>query len=276
MIEDLQLHGYSRATQEAYVHSVCNLAGYYRLSPDQITQEQVRQYFLTWAPKWAGGTLRIRQAAIKFFFTHTLQKQWPVWKVLRAGKQSRLPVVLSRAEVRRALGCLRLPLYRVSLTTIYSCGLRISEGTQLQIGNVDSARMVLRVRGKGNKEREVPLAQATLDSLRAFWKLHRSRPWLFPASLTFDYRAGQGPVQCQSLRLAFQAALEQSGITKRATVHTLRHSYATHLLEAGVSLRLIQEILGHKSPRTTAIYTHLTPEVRAQVTDPLRALTANL
>jgi integrase/recombinase XerD len=276
MIEDLQLHGYSRATQEAYVQSVRNLAQYYRLSPDQITEEQVRQYFLACAPRWASGTLRIRQAAIKFFFTHTLQKQWPVWRFLRAGKQSRLPVVLSRVEVRRALGCLRLPLYRVSLTTIYSCGLRISEGTRIQIGDVDSARMVLRVRGKGNKEPEVPLAQATLDSLRAFWKLHRSTPWLFPASLTFDVPVGQGPVQCQSLRLAFQAALEQCGITKHATVHTLRHSYATHLLEAGVSLRLIQEILGHRSPRTTAIYTHLTPEVRAQVTGPLQALTANL
>jgi integrase/recombinase XerD len=276
LIEDLQLNGYSTSTRRSYVLSVRKLAEYYHLSPDQITEEQVRQYFLTWAPKWAGGTLRIRQAAIKFFFTQTLQKQWPVWKILRPGKQSRLPVVLSQAEVRRALGCLRLPLYRVCLTTIYSCGLRIGEGTQIQVADVDSARMVLRVRGKGNKEREVPLAQATLDSLRAFWKLHRSKPWLFPAGLTFHPRASHGPVQCQSLRLAFQAALEQSGITKQATVHTLRHSYATHLLEAGVSLRLIQEILGHRSPRTTAIYTHLTPEVRAQVADPLQALTANL
>ena len=276
MSEDLQLKGYSTATQRAYLRAVRKLAEHYHRSPELITEEQLRAYFLGLAPQCAWSTLRIAQAAIKFCFAQTLQKQWPVLGLLRPGKQSRLPVVLSRAEVRRVLGCVRIPLYHVCLSTIYSCGLRISEGTRLQVADVDAERMVLRVRGKGNQERQAPLAQATLQSLRAFWKLHHSTPWLFPAALSFHPGVGHGPVPAGNVRLAFQAALQHSGVSKPATVHTLRHSYATHLLEAGVSLRLIQEILGHKSPRTTALYTHLTAEVRAQVIGPLEALTANL
>ena len=122
----------------------------------------------------------------------------------------------------------------------------------------------------------MPLSDPTLESLRGFWKLHRSKPWLFPARLQPRSPEQDGPVDRDNLRYAFEAALEQSGIKKPATVHSLRHSYATHLLEAGVQLRLIQEILGHRSPSTTAIYTHLTAEVRAQLIDPLQALTRNL
>jgi len=277
MMEDLQLKGYSASTRQGYLRAVAKLAEYYHCSPELMTEKQLRDYFLRLAPQSAWSTLRIAQAAVKFCFAQTLQRQWPVLGLLRPGKQSRLPVVLSREEVRRVLGCVQVPLYRVCLSTIYSGGLRISEGTRLQVGDVDSARMVLRVRGKGNQEREVPLAQSTLQSLRAFWKLHHSKPWLFPSGLSFHPCAlAQGPVRVNAVQLAFHAALRQSGIAKPASVHTLRHSYATHLLEAGVSLRLIQEILGHKSPRTTAIYTHLTAEVRAQVIAPLEALTAHL
>ncbi len=177
---------------------------------------------------------------------------------------------------RSGAGCVRAPVYRVCLSTIYSCGLRISEGSPLEISNVDSERKLLRVRGKGNKDRQVPLSEATLESLRAFWRLHRSERWLFPARLQPRSPSQDGPVDIGNLRYAFNAAREQSGIKKPATVHSLRHSYATHLLEAGVQLRLIQEILGHRSPRTTAIYTHLTDEVRSQLVQPLEALTQKL
>jgi site-specific recombinase XerD len=135
----------------------------------------------------------------------------------------------------------------------------------------------LRVHGKGNKDRQVPLADPTLESLRQLWQRHRSQPWLFPAALQPHCASGQGPVAVSNLRRAFQAALQQSGINKPAAhVHSLRHSYATHLLEAGVSLRLIQEILGHRSPSTTAIYTHLTAQVQAQLVEPLHALALDL
>jgi integrase/recombinase XerD len=278
MSEDLQLKGYSPKTQLAYLQAVHKLAGHYAKSPAAISEEELRAYFLhlTRVERCAYGTLKIALAGIKFCFAVTLQRHWPVLGLLRAGKEKKLPVVLSRAEVRAVLHCVRAPVYRVCLNTIYACGLRISEGAALQVTDVDGERKVLRVRGKGNKDRQVPLAQPTLESLRAFWKLHRSKPWLFPARLQPRSPSQEGPVDTTNLRYAFQGALAQSGVKKPATVHSLRHSYATHLLEAGVQLRLIQEVLGHRNPATTAIYTHLTAEVRTQLVEPLEALTQNL
>lgn len=276
MTEDLQLKGYSPTTQQAYLLAVEMLARHYHRSPEALSEEQLRAYFLHMARECAPGTLRLAKAGIKFCFAITLQRHWPVLGLIRPARQSKLPVVLSRQEVRSLLSCVRAPIYRVCLSTIYACGLRISEGVALEIGHVDGERKLLRVRGKGNKERQAPLSDGTLDSLRGFWKLHRSERWLFPARLQPRSPSQDGPVDIGNLRYAFNAAREQSGIKKHATVHSLRHSYATHLLEAGVQLRLIQEILGHRSPRTTAIYTHLTDEVRSQVVKPLEVLTQNL
>lgn len=278
MIEDLQLKGYAQATQQAYLKAVSKLARHYGRSPDQLAEEQLRAYFLHLGQveQCGRGTLKIAVSGIRFFYGVTLQKHWPVLGLIRAGKEKKLPVVLSRAEVRALLSCVRAPVYRACLSTIYACGLRISEGVAIQVDDVDGERKFLRVRGKGNKVRQVPLSEPTLDSLRAFWKVHRSRPWLFPAGLQPRSRNEDGPVDINNLRQAFQAALLQSGIRKAATVHSLRHSYATHLLEAGVQLRLIQEVLGHRNPSTTAIYTHLTAEVRQQIVKPLQALTRSL
>jgi len=278
MIEDLQLKGYAPATQRVYLLAVCKLAGHYGKSPAEVSEEELRAYFLHLArtERCARGTLKIAIAGIRFLFAITLQKAWPVLGLVRACKEQKLPVVLSRAEVRTVLGRVRAPVYRACLSTIYACGLRISDGVAVQVGDVDGQRKLLRVRGKGNKDRQVPLSDPTLESLRGFWRLHRSQPWLFPARLQPRSPKQDGPVDRDNLRYAFEAALEQSGIHKPATVHSLRHSYATHLLEAGVQLRLIQEILGHRSPSTTALYTHLTAEVRTQLIDPLQALTRNL
>ena len=278
MTEDLQLKGYAQATQQAYLHSVGKLARHYGQSPEQVSEEQLRAYFLHLGQveRCSGGTLKIAIAGIRFFFAVTLQRPWPVLGLVRAGKEKKLPVVLSSAEVRTLLGCVRAPVYRACLNTIYACGLRISEGVAVQVADVDGQRKFLRVRGKGNKVRQVPLSDSTLESLRVFWKFHRSQPWLFAARLQPRSRDDDGPVDSCNLRQAFKAALLESGIKKEATVHSLRHSYATHLLEAGVQLRLIQEILGHRNPATTAIYTHLTAEVRAQIVKPLQALTQNL
>lgn len=278
MMEDLQLKGYSPTTQQAYLKAVCKLASHYGKSPAEVSEEELRTYFLHLAQgeRCARGTLKIAISGIRFLFAVTLQKHWPVLGLIRACKERKLPVVLSRAEVRTVLGCVRAPVYRACLNTIYACGLRISEGVAVRVEDVDGQRKVMRVRGKGNKDRQVPLSEATLESLRCFWKLHRSTPWLFPARLQPRSRHDDRHVDMGNLRRAFHAALLDSGIKKPATVHSLRHSYATHLLEAGVQLRLIQEILGHRSPTTTAIYTHLTAEVRAQLADPLEALTQNL
>ena len=256
MIEDMQLRGLSEKTQDAYLRAVRQLAVHYNQSPDQISEEGLRQYFLYLknTKRASSSAFAIALCGIKFFYEHTLQREWATFDLARAPKEKRLPVVLSREEVRQILNCLRLPVYRACLSTIYACGLRVQEGVHLQVGDIDSARMVVHVRqGKGRKDRDVPLPMSTLEMLRQHWRTHRHAVWLFPAR-----KAAAGSVSVSSVQKAFRAALDESGVVKAATVHTLRHSYATHLLEVGVDLRLIQAYLGHNSPQTTAIYTHVT------------------
>jgi len=282
MIQDMQLRGFSARTQECYVAAVRQLSEHYHGSPDQLREEDLRQYFLYLAneKKVARATATIALCGIKFFYEQTLQRQWPTLRLIRPPREKKLPVVLSRQEVRRALGAVRIPVYRACLTTIYACGLRLLEGAHLQIPDIDSDRMLLHIHGKGKKDRYVPLPEPTLQMLRAFWRTHRSPVWLFPAptrhGLAHSLAHNGGPVTRSSLQSAFRAALKRTGIVKRAHVHTLRHSYATHLLEAGVNLRIIQDNLGHGSARTTQIYTHLTCEVRATLTDPLNQLMQGL
>ena len=281
-IEDMQLRGYSARTQEAYTRAVRQLAERYHRRPDQLSEEELRQYFLYLAneKKWTRASTTIALCGIKFFYERTLQRDWPTLRFFRPPRVKKLPVILSREEVRRILAEVRIPVYRACLTTIYSCGLRLMEGARLQVADVDSARMVLHIHGKGKRDRYVPLPQTTLQRLRQFWKTHRSPQWLFPAptrhGTAWSVTHHAGSLTRSSLQSAFYRALKKAGIHKRAHVHTLRHSYATHLMEAGVHLRLIQDNLGHGSPKTTAIYTHLTQEVRATQTDPLNELMKDL
>jgi integrase/recombinase XerD len=256
MIEDMQLRGFAERTQEAYLSAVRQLAKHYRKPPDQIDEEELRQYFLFLKNEKhaARNTCTIALCGIKFFFERTLGREWKTFDFLRPPKEKKLPVVLSVEEVSRILKCVRLYHYRVCLTTIYACGLRLLEGTRLQVSDIDGQRKMLHIRqAKGNKDRYVPLPQACLNMLRHYWRFHRNPLWLFPSP--HDHMK---PIQESSLQKAFRAAVRESGVHKKATIHTLRHSYATHLLEAGLNLRIIQAYLGHASPATTAIYTHLT------------------
>ena len=268
MIEDMQLRGLSPNTQKAYVRTVRQLAEYYHRPPDNIGEEELRAYFLYLKneKRLSRSSCTVALCGLKFFYEYTLKRQWPVFHMIRPKKDKKVPVVLGRKEVQQILICLRLPHYRVCLSTIYACGLRISEGVGLKVGDIDSARMQVHVRlGKGNKDRYVPLPTQTLEQLRSFWVTHRHPVWLFPA------RGPRGsgplvtattPMSTAGMSQAFKGALAESGINKAATVHTLRHSWATHLLEAGVHLRLIQMWLGHSSPKTTAMYTHLTRKAK--------------
>jgi integrase/recombinase XerD len=278
MIEDMQLRGYSATTQELYARAVSQLSKYVQHGPDKVTEEELRQYFLYLAneKKSARSSATVALCGIKFFYEHTLRRDWPTLQLVRPGREHKLPVVLSREEVRQALAEVRTPVYRVCLTTIYSCGLRLREGAGLQVADVDSARMVLHIHGKGKRDRYVPLPERTLELLREFWKTHRSHEWLFPAPVRRGLKHPGGPLNGRSLQAAFYRAWKKTGIAKRAHVHTLRHSYATHLMEAGVHLRLIQDILGHSSPKTTAVYTHLTRQVRDTLTRPLHELMKDL
>ena len=259
MIEDMQLRGLAERTQEVYVAAVRQLAEQYGKSPDQISDEELRQYFLylTNEKKASSSAITIALCAIKFLYEQTLRQEWPTLTLVRPPRERKLPVVLSREEVHRILGCLRRPYYRVCLSTIYSCGLRLEEGVHLQVSDIDSARMLIHVRkSKGNKDRYVPLPQRTLHMLREYWATHRHPVFIFPDRQ--DLTSAQGPMSKRGVQYAFGAALKASGVQKRATVHTLRHSWATHLLEAGVNLRQLQVWLGHGSLSTTAVYTHLT------------------
>ena len=257
MIEDMQLHSFAERTQDSYLRAVRQLAAYFNKSPDQISEEELRQYFLYLknVKKASRSTITLALCGIKFFYERTLQREWATLALLRPPQEKKLPVVLSVDEVRQVLARVRHWRYRVCLSTIYACGLRLQEGLHLQISHIDGGRQLLHVcHGKGGKDRYVPLPQPILEMLRQYWGTHRDPVWVFPSS----HQAVKGPMDASGLQRAFHGALLDSGIQKPATVHTLRHSYATHLLEAGLNLRIIQAYLGHASPNTTAIYTHLT------------------
>jgi site-specific recombinase XerD len=267
MLDDLKLRGLSERTQEVYVRAVRQLAEHYKKSPDQISDEEIRQYFL-YLKKVRGiaeNTIRVSLCGIKFFYKYTLGKDFPTLELMRVPRMKRLPVVLSKSEVRQILGGVQRLRYRACLSVIYSCGLRLREGLFLKVENIDSERMCIHVqKGKGRKDRYVPVYQGTLDLLRQYWAKHQHPVWLFPAP---DQPRGAPsktaikPMNASGVQFVFQAARKESNIEKHATVHTLRHSYATHLLEAGVNLRVIQAYLGHSSLSSTTIYTHLTQKV---------------
>jgi len=281
MIESLQLRGLSERTQEAYVRAVRQLAEHFRKSPDLISEEELRQYFLHLknVKKYSRSGITIALCGIKFFFEHTLNRNLPALNFIRPPREKKLPVVLSPEEVRRILRLVRLQSYRTCLSTIYSCGLRLQEGTHLQVPDLDSSRMILHIRhGKGAKDRYLPLPLRTLELLRHYWLSHRNPLLIFPAPGRDhgDLSLSTQPMPKSSLQKVFRIALLESGIHKPACVHTLRHSWATHLLEAGVNLRLIQSYLGHSSPATTSLYTHLTVKAEQLAAQTINRLMSDL
>lgn len=284
MIEDLQLRGYSDSTQILYVNAVRQLCEHFGKNPGKITENNLRNYFLYGKnqKKWSRSTSTVALCGIKFFYENTIKRPWPTLLFIRPGHEKKIPVVLSRDEVHALLSNIRLLRYRVCLTTIYSCGLRLSEGTHLKVEDIDGDRGFISVRRckghMGNKDRNVPLPQRTLQLLREQWKSHRNKVWLFPSPgpARANMPVATTPVSNSSVQAAFRSALKTAGINKKATVHTLRHSWATHLLEAGVNLRLIQAWLGHSSPATTSVYTHLTEKAKTMAVKSINDLMDDL
>jgi integrase/recombinase XerD len=245
MREDMQLRGFAVKTQQAYAGAVDRLAAYVDRSPDTLdalTEAEVRAFFvhLVTARHVARSTLIVYRSGIRFLYDVTLQRRWPVFDLVRPAKRHVLPTVLSVPEVHTFLAAVRDPRARMALTLIYSCGLRLSEGVTLETGDVDSDRMVVHIRaGKGGRDRYVPLPARTLELLRTYWRATAPArrqsppraPWLFPN------RTGTAPLGATSVQKVVAAVGRCSGLTKHVSVHTLRHSYATHLLECGVHLR---------------------------------------
>jgi integrase/recombinase XerD len=260
----MTLHGYGERTRESYSRAVRQMWEFVGVALEEITEEDLRQYFLHRknVDKWSSATMRIAYAGIKFFFNHTLRRDWHTLSLIRAEAEHRLPVVLSIEEVRSILAHFRTPQNKAYFTVVYSCGLRLLEGLNLHVADVDSHRMLIHVhRGKGAKDRYVPLPESTLRVLRDYWKRHRNTVWLFPC-------LGRGgnlgptattPMAKQTVQGALRRVLKElPQIKKRVRVHTFRHTYATHLLEAGVNIRLVQQFLGHASLTSTMVYAHVT------------------
>jgi site-specific recombinase XerD len=279
--EDLQLNGMAERTQEGYLRSVRKLSEYCSKSPDLVTDDEIRKYFLYLknTKKHARNTTTIALCGIKFFFKKTLGKSFEVFNIIRSPREHKLPVVLTREEVREVLKNIRVLRHRVCLTLIYSCGLRLREATHLKVSQVDSKRMLIHIQqSKGFMDRYVPLPESTLILLREHYKTHRNPILVFPAPGRGGVReaASKEPLPDASVQTVFKKSIKEIGIHKAAHVHTLRHSYATHLLEDGIDIRIIQEHLGHKNIQTTMIYTHLTPLIKNGVYQKINSLMNDL
>lgn len=272
MTEDLQLAGYSPKTQKGYLDAVRNLAKYYMRSPDLLSEEDIRRFFLHLinVRQAARSTVTIHLAGIKFFYVKTLGRAWPVFDIVRPQPTKKLPAVLSREEVRVLLKRIRKPMVKMALTVIYACGLRNAEGVKLRISDIDTSRKLLWVRrGKGWKDRAVPLANHVAKLLLEHYKKHDNRGgWLFPFK--------DGHITTDLVQRVFKQALHEAGIKKDATPHTLRHSFATHLLENGEDVTVLQKILGHADISTTKIYLHLTQRITERLDKSLNELMAGL
>lgn len=263
-IKAFQLAGMSESTQQTYARAVRKLIEFYNKEPGKITEDELKKYFLHLRNEanWAPSTMKICFCSLKFFFINVLQRKWPVFEYLKAQKESRLPSVLSPDEVREILSCVRTFHNYTFLVTVYTCGLRLKEALYLQVSDIDGKRMMIHIhRGKGSKDRYVPLPEETYHLLRRYWLVHRNPVLIFPAlgRSGKSASASQTPMSIDSVQGAFRAAREQAGIIKRhVSIHTLRHSYATYLLEQGVNIRVIQRYLGHARLETTMVYLHLT------------------
>jgi len=267
-IQQMQLKGYSQRTIKNYVDCILFLAKYYNTSPDLLTTEEIRNYFLYClnVKKLSKSWMNQSISALKILYVEVLKREWNRLDIPRPRRDTKLPLILSREEVQKILSAHKNIKHRALLTISYSAGLRVSEVRHLKISDIDSSRMLLRIeQAKGNKDRYSVLSPIALELLRVYYKLYKPKYWLF------ENCYGQ-PVPESTAQKILKNALEKSGIKKKASIHTLRHSFATHMLEQGVSLPIIKELLGHKSLKTTSGYLHVQQYSIDAVRSPLDAL----
>jgi len=268
MIEDMNLRNFSANTQETYIRAVRKLAKFLGRSPATATLEDLREFQLHLTGSLAQpATINVTTAALRFFFTVTLDRPDAARRLTFVHEPRKLPVVLSQEEVLRLLESVTSVKYKAALSLAYGAGLRVSEVLSLKVSDIDSKRMLLRIeRGKGGKSRHAMLSPQLLDLLRDWWRIARPKLWLFP---------GQDPIKPMTkrqLQVVCHDAARKAGIAKRVSLHTLRHSFATHLLESGVDIRVIQVLLGHACLETTALYAHVAVNTLRDVTSPLDRL----
>jgi len=268
MIEDMQVRNLSPVTQRCYVHAVAKFAQHFNRSPYRLGLAEIRAYQIhltTTGISWAGFNVAV--CALRFFYGTTLGRTAMVDRIPYARKRRQLPVILSAEEVARFFAAVPSLKHRTALMTAYAAGLRVSEVTHLRVSDIDSQRMVIHVRrGKGQKDRYAMLSPRLLEILRAYWKAARPADFLFPGAVP------EQPITTGSVRRVCYRARRAAGLAKHVTVHTLRHSFATHLLEAGTDLRTIQVLLGHRSFSTTARYVHVATASLPSTRSPLDRL----
>jgi integrase/recombinase XerD len=272
MIEALELRGVSPKTLRLYVDCVARFARHFGKSPEKLGAEEVRIYllYLVQERKVAWSTYKQALAALRFLYRWVLQRGEVVQDIRAPRPERRLPVVLSFEEVHRFFAAIPSFKHRTLLMFAYAAGLRISEAASVRVADIDSQRMVIRVvQGKRRKDRYTILSPLLLKMLRHYWWAARPKDYLFPG------RGRSGVVRSSTLQRACIEAQQSAGLGKEVTPHTLRHSFATHLLEAGTDLRIIQELLGHASPRTTALYTHVSTQLISKTKSPLDLLVAH-
>ncbi len=272
MLAELQRRNYSPATMQIYLLAVRQLAAYFRCPPDQLGPEQIREFqlHLFRDRKLAANTVKQRMAALRFFFGRTLQRPQMLEQIPVPKGQTKLPCVLSPEQVTRLIDSAETLRDRTMLMILYSTGMRRAELCHLQVADIDSERMVIHIRqGKCRQDRDVPLSPTLLDTLRAYWRWKKPKKYLFPG----QGRRADRPITDKIVWFACRHAVERAGLSTDVHPHTLRHCFATHLLEAGVDLRTIQVLLGHSHIRDTVLYLHLSKRHLATVPNPLEALT---
>ncbi len=277
MLEELQRRNYSPTTIRAYLYAVEEFACYFRKSPDKLDQEQLRQYqlHLLHDCKLTVGTIVGRIAALRFFFVKVLRRPYRQIDLIYPKRPERLPTVLSQEEVVRLIDSANNLLDYAMLMTLYATGVRRAELIRLKVEDVDSQRMILHIRqGKGNRDRDLPLTPKLLTTLREYWRWMKPTTYLFPGMVR-NWRADK-PITPKCVWSAVQDAAKRAGIKKRVSPHTLRHSWATHLLENGADLRTIQMLLGHVDLETTAVYLHLSRRHLQAVTNPVETMSISL
>ena len=269
---DMKLRRFSPKTITCYLACMKGVAKHFRKSPAELGDEEIRAYlhYLMEERKASQSVLVQTYSALKFFFENTLQKQWNAIRIPRCKQRRKLPGVLSREEVESILSATKNLKHRAILMTLYSAGLRIGEVTRLKVSDIESGRMMIRVNeGKGLKDRYTLLGERNLEILRRYWKAYRPLEWLFPG------RNASDPVSISAIQRVFKTSLEKAGIKKKASVHTLRHCFATHLLDSGTDLYYIQRLLGHKSAGTTSVYLHITGKDIGKIKSPLDSWVEN-
>lgn len=269
-------------TQCAYYRQMGLLIKHFGCDPQELTEPDIRDYLIKRkdSSRWAASTLRQCIASLRMFYNEQLGLSWKLWDVVSVREPRKLPVVLTEEEVGAIIQAVRRLRYRVPLELIYNCGLRLSECLNLTVKDIERTghRLIVR-QGKGGKDRFVPLSDSMIEKLTRYWKEHRNPLWLFPNIGKGDNDRirermfeAQEPMFVGSLQNAFRQALKDCAVPKQASIHTLRHSYATHLLARGVNIRQLQVYLGHDSIETTTLYTHLIPFNEVRVLEHLEAL----